>query len=68
MRLLQELDGAIDPSCEEDVIHFSLNGGASQQIEILRRLCDARIKVLEYSAKEETLEDVFLYITQGRIQ
>jgi ABC-2 type transport system ATP-binding protein len=68
MKLLHELGVAIDPRCDGDLIHFSLGGGPSQQIEILRKLCDARIEVLEYSSREETLEDVFLHITQGLVQ
>lgn len=68
MKLLQTLDMVVEPNCKGDIIHFSIGGEASQQIEILRRLCDARIDVLEYSAREETLEDVFLHITQGRVQ
>jgi ABC-2 type transport system ATP-binding protein len=68
MELLHRVDAAIDPKCEGELIHFSIGGGASQQIDILRQLCDARIEVLEYSSREETLEDVFLHITQGRVQ
>ncbi len=68
MRILHQIDSAIDPKFKDDLIQFSIDGGPSQQIEILRRLCDARIEVLEYSAREETLEDVFLHITKGRVQ
>lgn len=68
MELLRKLETVIDPRCLGDLIHFAIGGGAPQQIEILRQLCDARIDVLEYSAREETLEDVFLHITQGRVQ
>jgi ABC-2 type transport system ATP-binding protein len=68
MKLLATLDAVHELRCDDELIHFVLNGGEPQQIEILRELCDARVEVLEYSAREESLEDVFLHITQGRVQ
>jgi ABC-2 type transport system ATP-binding protein len=68
MSLLSRIESVMDPRYDGEIVHFSILGGEEQQIEILRRLCDERINVLEYSAREESLEEVFLHITQGRVQ
>ena len=68
MQLLGTQEAVDDLTCDGPWIHFSLRGAEKEQIEVLRTLCDARIDVLEYSSREESLEDVFLHITQGRVQ
>ncbi len=68
MNLLSTLDAVQDLRSEEGEIHFSIHGGDPEQIMVLRALCDARIDVLDYSSRHESLEDVFLKVTQGRVQ
>ncbi|QEG40293.1 ABC transporter ATP-binding protein [Roseimaritima ulvae] len=53
---------------ERDLIRFHIHGGDAEQVEILRILTDARIDVLDYATVDESLEDVFLQITQGNVQ
>lgn len=68
MKLLSELDAVQDLRSENGTIHFAIHGGESEQVQVLRGLCDARIDVLEYARRGESLEDVFLQVTQGRVQ
>ena len=50
------------------MIKFSVNGGEEEQIMILRDLVTAGVDVLEFGARDESLEDVFLKVTEGRVQ
>lgn len=68
MTLLSRLDAVEDLRFEDGVVHFAILGGDESQVLVLRQLCDARIDVLEYSSRDESLEDVFLQVTQGRVQ
>ena len=68
MNLLSTLDAVQDLRSDDGTIHFVINGGDPEQILVLRALCDARIDVLDYSSHHESLEDVFLKVTQGRVQ
>ncbi|TWU44077.1 putative ABC transporter ATP-binding protein YbhF [Novipirellula aureliae] len=52
----------------EHTISFKLDGTEAEQIAVLHHLCDARVEVLEYSGQQNSLEDVFLEITQGFVQ
>ncbi len=52
----------------DSAIRFSIEGGDPEQIAILRAMCDAKIEVLEYSPRDNSLEDVFLQITKGHVQ
>jgi ABC-2 type transport system ATP-binding protein len=68
MKLLATCDAVQDLRSDGATIHFAINGGDEEQIRVLHLLSDARIDVLEYSSRSESLEDVFLRITQGRVQ
>ncbi len=68
MNLLSSLASVHDLRVEDARIHFSIDGDDDEQIRVLHALADARIGVLEFVSKDETLEDVFLRITQGRVQ
>jgi ABC-2 type transport system ATP-binding protein len=68
MNLLAKYEGIDDLRSEGGTIHFVIHGGDEEQIMLLRALADARINVLDYSARDESLEDVFLQITEGRVQ
>ena len=68
MNLLASLDAVQDLRLDEGMIHFGIKGDDQEQIMVLRALSDARIDVLDYSSRDDSLEDVFLQITQGRVQ
>ena len=68
MNLLATLDAVQNLRFEDGKIHFGIKGEDREQILVLRALADARIDVLDYSSRDDSLEDVFLQITQGRVQ
>ena len=49
---------------------FTLNheGGPAEQAELLKQLVAAEFRVIEFASKTKTLEDVFLHVTEGRVQ
>ncbi|QEG35517.1 ABC transporter ATP-binding protein [Bythopirellula goksoeyrii] len=43
-------------------------GGQENQAVLLREVVEAGFRVLEFSSKVKSLEDVFLFVTEGRVQ
>ncbi len=43
-------------------------GGQENQAVLLREVIEAGFRVLEFSSKTKSLEDVFLFVTEGRVQ
>ena len=68
MQILESIEVVEELRCDDGLIQFSINGGNDEQVMVLRTLSDARVDVLEYAPRDESLEDVFLQITQGRVQ
>ena len=40
----------------------------SQQAKLLREVVEAGFAVVEFASKTKSLEDVFLHVTEGRVQ
>jgi ABC-2 type transport system ATP-binding protein len=68
LRLLNSLSEVEVLSSEAHKVHFRIHGGDEHQIDVLRRLIEARIALLEFTSRDDSLEDVFLQITEGRVQ
>ena len=68
LRVLQSLEEVDVLSSEGQSIHFTIRGGDEHQMDVLRRLIGAGIELLEFSSRNDSLEDVFLQITEGRVQ
>ncbi len=66
--VLGELDFVSDVVATERTIRFQVTGGRPRQSEALGRLCAAGVPVLEYRLIDESLEDLFLKVTSGRVQ
>ena len=49
-------------------IHFELTGGDPEQVALVKNLLAAGFAVLEFSAHGTDLEDLFIEITEGRVQ
>jgi ABC-2 type transport system ATP-binding protein len=49
-------------------IQFELEGGDREQVELISRLVGAGFPILEFSAHSAGLEDLFIEITEGRVQ
>ena len=50
------------------VIQFQFAGGPELQADLLAAIIDARIRVVSFTGKQKSLEDVFLTVTRGRVQ
>jgi ABC-2 type transport system ATP-binding protein len=69
-RFLHEQPGVLhvhNPG-ESGRIQFGFEGGDDEQAALLQRLASAGFPVLEFSAQEAGLEDLFMKITEGKIQ
>jgi len=68
LRWLEACDGVRDVSVED--AHFSLTheGGPEDQAHLLRQIVEAGFEVIEFSSKTKSLEDIFLHVTEGRVQ
>jgi hypothetical protein len=49
-------------------LEFELEGGDEEQVQLVNRLIAAGFPVLEFSAHSGGLEDLFIEITEGRVQ
>lgn len=68
LQVLQKIEEVEVLSSEDHKVHFMIHGGDEHQIDVLRALADARVDLLEFSARDDSLEDVFLQITEGHVQ
>ena len=68
LRWLEDYDGVRDMSVMDT--HFSLTheGGPEDQAALLRQIVEAGFEVVEFSSKTKSLEDIFLHVTEGRVQ
>ena len=53
---------------QENTLTFQHEGDASERAELLRQMVQAGLPVVGFSAKEHTLEDLFLALTEGNVQ
>jgi ABC-2 type transport system ATP-binding protein len=69
-RFLREQPGVLKVHDSGDTgrIQFGFEGGDGEQAVLLRQLVNAGFSVLEFSAQEAGLEDLFMKITEGKIQ
>ena len=49
-------------------VQFEFDGGDDEQVALVGRLVAAGFPVLEFSAHSAGLEDLFIEITEGRVQ
>ena len=68
MQLLSDHDSVQDADADDQLLRFVISGGDDQQSAVLKKLIHADVDVIEYRAQDESLEDVFLQITEGRVQ
>ena len=51
-----------------DVAHFLHDGGEESEAELLKDMVMAGLRVIAFGSHPKTLEDVFLQVTEGRVQ
>lgn len=67
-RWLEERDDVGEVQFSAGVLIFSHEGDEASEVELLREMIAAEFPVVEYSGHTHSLEDVFLHVTEGRIQ
>jgi ABC-2 type transport system ATP-binding protein len=67
-RLLLEQPGVRNVHEAGGRFQFELDGGDDEQVQLVGRLVAAGIPILEFSLHSADLEDLFIEITEGRVQ
>jgi ABC-2 type transport system ATP-binding protein len=61
-------DDVADVANRAGQVTFTHAGGPEEQAALLRVIVDAGFPVVEFATKTKSLEDVFLHVTEGRVQ
>ncbi len=61
-------DDVADVGERAGFVTLTHDGGPEEQAALLRQIVDAGFAVVEFASKTKTLEDVFLHVTEGRVQ
>jgi ABC-2 type transport system ATP-binding protein len=65
---LKQRDDVSDVAVEAGIVMLTHDGDEANQAKLLRELIQAGFDILEFSSKQKSLEDVFLHVTEGRVQ
>jgi ABC-2 type transport system ATP-binding protein len=65
---LAQRDDIEELRVEGNLAVFIHSGGAESEAALLRSIVEAGFRVVEFGAKHKSLEDVFLHVTEGRVQ
>lgn len=65
---LQQRDDITDIEVAADLISLNHEGGQAEQAVLLREIVQAGFAIIEFASKTKSLEDVFLHVTEGRVQ
>lgn len=55
-------------SADGKLVMLTHEGGPEQQAVLLKEIVEAGYAIVEYASKTKSLEDVFLHVTEGRVQ
>jgi len=61
-------EDVFDLKREGDLVTFSHAGDRDSEAALLRAIVEAGFPVIEFGARRRSLEDVFLHVTEGRVQ
>ena len=61
-------DDIFDLKIDGERAVFNHNGDRRSEAALLKAMVEAGFPVIEFGAKHKTLEDVFLHVTEGRVQ
>ena len=65
---LEQHGDTSDVHIEADVITLNHDGGEAEQAELLKEIVGTGFSIIEFASKTKSLEDVFLHVTEGRVQ
>jgi ABC-2 type transport system ATP-binding protein len=67
-RILAEQPELREVSVENTLITAHCTGNAAAQAALLKRLIEAGLPVCRFAGREQNLEDLFLHLTEGKVQ
>jgi ABC-2 type transport system ATP-binding protein len=65
---LRARDDVSDIAFRNGQVILTHSGGPAEQAALLRQIVDAGFQVVEFASKTKSLEDVFMHVTEGRVQ
>ena len=65
---IDQRDDVSDVSRDSEIVMLTHSGGEQNQAKLLREMILAGFDILEFSSKQQSLEDLFLHVTEGRVQ
>jgi ABC-2 type transport system ATP-binding protein len=68
LNYLNARDDVSDVAARNGHVSLTHSGGPEEQAALLRQLVDAGFAVVEFASKTKSLEDVFMHVTEGRVQ
>ena len=78
LRVLDDVDGMLnylrarddvsDTAFRNGQVVLTHAGGPAEQASLLRQIVDSGYQVVEFASKTKSLEDVFMHVTEGRVQ
>jgi ABC-2 type transport system ATP-binding protein len=68
MSYLRARDDVSDIATRNGHVLLTHEGGPEEQAALLRQIVDAGFPVVEFASKTKSLEDVFMHVTEGRVQ
>lgn len=57
-----------DVEVQSEVVTLTHDGGEAEQAVLLREIVTAGFSIIEFGSRTRSLEDVFLHVTEGRVQ
>ena len=65
---LSARDDIADVQTENELFTFTHAGNSESEAALLKEMIEAGFAVIEFGARHKSLEDVFLHVTEGRVQ
>jgi ABC-2 type transport system ATP-binding protein len=65
---LEERGDVTDIVVDGRLVTLNHDGGPQEQAMLLKEIVESGIEIVEYASKTKSLEDVFLHVTEGRVQ
>jgi ABC-2 type transport system ATP-binding protein len=68
LNYLRARDDVSDIAFRNSQVILTHSGGPAEQAALLRQIVEAGFQVVEFASKTKSLEDVFMHVTEGRVQ
>ena len=68
LNYLRARDDVSDIAFRNGQVILTHSGGPAEQAALLRQIVDTGFQVVEFASKTKSLEDVFMHVTEGRVQ